>query len=85
MAATIYFLCALTSLACFLFLFRGWRASRARLLFWSAMCFGAMTVNNFLLVADKLLFPTADLSSWRLVMALTAVTLLLFGLIWDEE
>ncbi|HYF43386.1 MAG TPA: DUF5985 family protein [Ramlibacter sp.] len=86
MAAVVYTLCALTSLACFVFLLRGWLATRARLLFWSAMCFAAMTVNNFLLVADKLVFPTqVDLSTWRLSAALVAVLLLLFGLIWGEE
>jgi len=85
MAAIVYSLCALTSLACLVFLLRGWLASRARLLFWSALCFGAMTVNNFLLVLDMLVFPLADLSTWRQVMALLAVALLLYGLIWDEE
>jgi hypothetical protein len=85
MAAVVYSLCALTSLACFVLLFRGWLASRARLLFWSAMCFAAMTANNFLLVLDMLVFPGVDLSTWRLAMGLLAVTLLLFGLIWDED
>lgn len=85
MAAIVYLLCALTSLACFVFLMRGWLASRARLLFWSALCFGAMTINNILLVADMLVFPNVNLSTWRLAMALTAILLLLFGLVWDEE
>lgn len=86
MAEIVYSLCALTSFACFAFLLRGWLGTRARLLFWSALCFAAMTVNNFLLVADKVVFPTqVDLSTWRLVAALVAVLLLLFGLIWGEE
>lgn len=86
MAAVVYFLCALTSLTCFVLLFRAWRGSGARLLFWSAMCFAGMTINNTLLVLDKVVFPTqVDLSTWRLVMALLAVLLLLFGLVWEEE
>ena len=85
MAAAVYFLCALTSLACFVFLVRGWRASRARLLFWAALCFAFMTLNNMLLVADKLFVPDNDLSTPRLLAALTAVMLLLFGLVWEEE
>jgi hypothetical protein len=86
MAAIVYSLCAFTSLTCFVLLLRGWRATKARLLFWSAMCFAAMTVNNFLLVTDKLVFPTqVDLSTWRLMAALLAVLLLLYGLIWGEE
>jgi hypothetical protein len=87
MAAVVYALCALTSLACFVLLLRSWRASRHRLLFWSALCFAFMTVNNVLLVFDKVVFPApdVDLSTWRLVMALIAILLLLFGLVWEEE
>ena len=85
MAAAIYTLCALTSLTCFVLLLRSWLASRYRLLFWSALCFAGMTVNNFLLVLDKLVFPDTNLSTWRLAAALCAVLLLLFGLIWEED
>lgn len=86
MAAVVYFLCALTCLAAFILLLRGWLASRARLLFWSALCFAGLTLNNILLVIDKLVLPTQiDLSTWRLTAALAAVLLLVFGLVWGEE
>jgi len=86
MAPIIYFLCMLTSLACFGLLLRGWRSSRSRLLFWSALCFAGLSVNNFLLVIDKLVFPTSvDLTLMRLTVALLSPLLLLFGLIWEEE
>lgn len=85
MAAVIYSLCTLTSLACFGFLLRGWYASRSRLLFWSALCFAGLSINNFLLVIDKLVFIAVDLSKWRLLAALLALLLLLYGLIWEEE
>ena len=85
MAPIIYSLCMLTSLACFGLLLRGWRSSSSRLLFWSALCFAGLTVNNFLLVIDKLVLPAADLSMLRLTVALVAPLLLLFGLIWEEE
>lgn len=85
MAALIYTLCALTSLACFVMLMRGWRASRSRLLFWSALCFAGLTGNNALLVVDKLVLPDIDLSAWRLSLALAAVLLLLYGLIWEKD
>jgi len=86
MAAIIYSLCAITCLVAFVLLLRGWRATRLRLLFWSALCFAGLSINNVLLVVDKLVFPTqVDLSTWRLVTALIAVLLLLFGLIWEEE
>ena len=85
MAAIIYFLCTLTCLACFGLLLRGWRASGSRLLFWSAMCFAGLSLNNFLLVLDKLVFASIDLAPARLTVALLALLLLLFGLIWEEE
>lgn len=86
MAAAVYFLCALTSLTCFVLLFRAWRMSRARLLFWSALCFAGLTVNNVMLVVDRVFLPdTVDLSIWRLAIALAAVLLLVFGLVWEEE
>jgi len=85
MGALIYSLCAFTCLAAFVLLLRSWRATRFRLLFWSALCFAGLTLNNTLLVADKLFLPDIDLTTWRLVTALIAVLLLVFGLIWEEE
>ena len=86
MAALIYSLCALTSLTCLVLLWRSHVATGSRLLFWSAACFLLLTVNNVLLVLDKVVFPVeVDLSMWRLVAALVAVGLLLFGLVWEEE
>ena len=86
MAALIYSLCALTSLACAWLLWRAWRAAGHRLLFWSALCFAGLTFNNVLLVVDKVVYPVeVDLSTWRLVTALAAVGLLLLGLIWEDQ
>ena len=85
MSETIYILCALTSLACAWMLFKAYAQSRHRLLFWSGMCFAVMTVNNLILVIDKLVFPDVDLLILRQVSALIAVMLLLFGLIYEKE
>ena len=86
MGPVIYSLCALTSLTCLVLLWRSYRMTASRLLFWSALCFLLLTVNNVLLVFDKIVFPVeVDLSLWRLVAALAAVALLLFGLVWEEE
>jgi hypothetical protein len=85
MAALIYSLCALTSLTCLVLLWRGYSATRSRLLFWSALCFLLLALNNVLLVLDKVVLTAdVDLSLWRLVAGLCAVLLLLFGLIWEE-
>jgi hypothetical protein len=85
MAPLIYSLCALTSITCFVLLWRAWRASGARLLFWSALCFGVLSINNILLVMDRIVLPDVDLYLWRLLAAFAAVLLLVFGLIWEEE
>jgi hypothetical protein len=85
MAALIYSLCALTSLACLVLLWRSYRATRSGLLFWSALCFLFLTVNNALLVLDKLVFPSIDFGMARLVAAGIAVLLLLVGLVWGDE
>lgn len=86
MAFTIYSLCTLTSLACAWLLLGSYRRTGHRLLFWSGLCFVGMTVNNTLLMVDKLVFPTeVDLLPWRLVSALVSVALLLFGLIYEKE
>ena len=49
MSEIIYVLCALTSLACAWLLLHSYRRSGYRLLFWSGLCFAAMTVNNLVL------------------------------------
>lgn len=85
MAETIYFLCTLTSLACAWLLLSSYRRTRYRLLFWSGLCFAVMTLNNMMLILDKLVFPEAELLTWRLVSALVAVALLLYGLIYEKE
>ena len=85
MAAIIYSLCALTALGCTFLLLRGYRRSRYRLLFWSGLCFAGLTLNNLLLVIDKVALPDVDLSIPRTLVALAAMTVLLFGLIWDSD
>lgn len=85
MAQTIYSLCILTSLACAWLLFGSYRRTRHRLLFWSGSCFAVMTLNNTLLLLDKVVLPSVDLLPARLISALVAVGLLLFGLIYEKE
>lgn len=62
MAGLIYGMCALTALLCAWLLLQAWRRSRYKLLFWSALCFAGLTVNNMLLVVDKLIFPAVDIN-----------------------
>jgi hydrogenase/urease accessory protein HupE len=85
MSAIIYSLCALTALGCAVLLLRGYRRSRYRLLLWSGLCFAGLTVNNLLLVIDKVALPEGDLSIARTLVSLGSMIVLLFGLIWDSD
>lgn len=84
MAAFIYTLCAVTSCVCAFLLLRSYFRSKYRLLLWAGVCFVGVTLNNLLLVADKIIFPENDLLTARLVVALLALFFLLYGLIFDE-
>lgn len=85
MVGLIYLLCALTALLCTWLLLRAYRDSGYKLLLWGGLCFAGLTLNNILLVIDKLLLPYIDLTSWRLVLALISTIVFLYGLIWDSE
>ena len=66
MTTVVYVLCALTSIVCALLLWRGWRRSRVKLLFWSALCFVGLSLNNLLLVIDTRFLTTLDLALLRM-------------------
>ena len=83
--AVVYILCFLTSSACAWLLGRSYLRSRARLLLWSGACFVLLACNNLLLVLDLLVFPDVNLRIGRLLLALSAVSVLIFGFIWDLE
>jgi ABC-type glycerol-3-phosphate transport system permease component len=81
----VYLLCVLTSLLCAYLLARAYLRGRARLLIWSALCFALLALNNFVLAVDILLLPDINLQVLRLVTALLAVGVLLYGFIWEAS
>ena len=86
MAMLIYSLCALVAGLCTFLLLRAWSASRYRLLLWTGLCFGGLTLTNVLLFFDKIVLgPEIDLSPARLVVTLVAMGVLLYGLVWDAQ
>ena len=86
MATLIYSLCAVTSAFCALLLLQAYWRTDYRLLFWSGLFFAIATVNNIMLVVDKVIFPVEiDLSIPRYLVALTALGCLFKGLIFNEE
>jgi hypothetical protein len=85
-AAAIYSLCAIVAGVCTFLLMRSWRSGRYRLLLWTGICFGGLTVTNLLLFVDKIVLgPEIDLSPVRLVVTLASMSVLLYGLVWDAQ
>ena len=85
MAALIYSLCTATAFICAVLLWRGYRRSGFRLLFWSSLCFGALTLDNLFLIFDRIILPAVDFTPWRRCFALAGVALLLYGMIWEDK
>jgi hypothetical protein len=85
MEKIVYLLCALTAAICAGLLWRSYRQTRHRLLYWSGLCFTGLALNNVILLLDKIVFLEIDLTTLRLASALAALLLLLFGLVWEEQ
>jgi hypothetical protein len=83
--AAVYILCFLTSGACAFLLARNYRRTGSRLLMWSALCFALLALNNAVVFVDALILVDVDLTILRLSLSLAAVTVLLFGFIWEAE
>jgi hypothetical protein len=84
-AAIVYLLCLLVSAACALLLVRTYLRQPTPLLLWSAICFVLLAINNLLVVSDIVLFPEMDLRPWRIFASLGAVSVLLYGFIWELD
>jgi hypothetical protein len=71
-------------LLCAILLLRAYARVRRSLLLWSGLCFVGLTVSNFLVFADIVVFER-DLYTYRLASAVIAMALLLYGLIWESQ
>ncbi|MDI1312284.1 DUF5985 family protein [Prosthecobacter sp.] len=85
MGPIIYLLCALTCLGSALLLWRGYRRTCQRLLYWSALCFAIMAVSNGLLILDMVLLPNINFLPYRSVVTQIALLVLLYGLIFESD
>ena len=85
MAAAVYIVGVLTSLACAILLLRGYFRGKKKLLLWSGLCFLGLAISNFLVFVDLVLVPDLDLYLYRLGTAALATGLLLYGLIWENK
>ncbi len=85
LAGLVYLLCFLTALLCAVLLVRGYLAAPTPILLWSAACFVLLALSNLLVVVDRVVLPDVSLRTARLGLTLLAVTVLLYGFIWEAE
>lgn len=84
--AIVDILCAVTSTCCAALLLRQYRATRKRLLFWSAGCFICIALANVLLFFDLVILPVEiDLSPLRNGVMLVGIVMLLAAFIWEAH
>jgi hypothetical protein len=84
--ASVFLLCVLASATCMWLLFRAWRRTGSKLLFWSALAFVCLALNNLVVFCDLVIFPTSlDLMPLRQIANLAAIGVLLWGFVWEAE
>jgi hypothetical protein len=66
-------------------LLRAYGQQHVRLLLWSGLCFAGLMIENLMLYVDVIVVPDIDLSLWRKIPGLIAVSILLLGMIWDSK
>lgn len=84
MAEIVYLLCALTSVACAILLFRNYRRAGLPLTLWTSVCFAILAVQNLLLLIDLVVVPGIQLTAIRNGVGLVGGCVLLAGLIWES-
>lgn len=85
LAPTVYLLCLASSAACAWLLARQYARTQARPLLWSAICFGLLALNNFLVVIDLMVIASIDFSIARLLASLAGVLVMLYSFIWELD
>ena len=81
----VYTLCLAASAFCAFLVLHTWRRTRTRLLFWVALGFVFLALNNLFLVGDLVLLPKFDLWAWRQAASAATMGVLLYGFIWEAE
>lgn len=81
----VYILCTLTSVGCAVLLWRGYRRSGLRLLFWSSLCFWIFAASNGILILDLVVFPGAYILPFRNAVTQVGLLVLLYGLIFESD
>ena len=86
MHGAVFLLSTATSLLCSLLLFRSYMGKGVRILLWSAICFGALAIDNTLLFVDLIVLgPDTSLVIARKLTALFGLGVLICGLVSDVK
>ena len=73
------------SLACTIVLSYSYANRGARLLFWCALFFVCLTLNNVLLFFNMVVVPHLDLRLYRFASAAAGLLFVLYGLIYEAQ
>jgi len=84
-ATLVYALCAATSVMCAVLLLRAYARRPVRLLFWSGIAFSGLAASNALMFTDFVILPDSDLAPIRAVVTCASFTVLLVGLLLENE
>ncbi|ANP46591.1 DUF5985 family protein [Candidatus Viadribacter manganicus] len=79
----VYLLCFVTCAVCTFLLARAYRRTGMRLLFWCALCFFFLTINNALVLIDVIPSPETNLLAYRQIASFAAVAVLIHGFMWE--
>lgn len=84
MGQIVFSLCAVTSIFIAFLLARAYWQKPSRILFWSAICFAGLALNNIVLFYDLVVTsPDVSYAVLRNVILSISVGSLIYGLIWD--
>lgn len=85
-AAAVYITGACVTLLCAVLLLRQYGRTRVPLLLWAGLCFAGLTISNALVFLDLVILPTmVSLYELRLAVTAIAMSLLVYGLIWEGK
>ena len=86
LSGLVYLLCFLASALCAGLMARQYRMAPSPILLWSAACFVLLALSNLAVVVDQVIFPEdTSLRPVRQLLTLAAISVLLFGFIWEAE
>lgn len=81
----VFSLIFITCVVCLVLLVMAYRRTGMRLLLWSAISFVFLALNSVLIVLDLVVLQEIDLQLYRHLATLMAISVLLYGFIWDVD